>query len=319
VIKMIETLKEAIMAKTNYLQEAVRRDGDLNWDIDFVEKAKSNSLFRRVMKEYMLSDVSGALGIVHDISIEAAKKMAVGRDLIWVIPVSSPKVRFYLAKRGKAWRISEGPPLQTPERFETVDVTVDYEYGYDALFSQSYLEDIPFNVIQRTIQDAARLLEEQLTSDIIALYEGISSSNLAGGTEISADTSGTLAWADLVEAWTAVKKGGYNANVVMIHPDQIADLWNDDKFIHSFYFGERVDVERGVLGETYLGFKIVETDLCATTKVHLIDTVVAAALLMRRDILTQPYEERLSQGVVCTMRYGLGTLRADAVARIVNC
>ena len=315
---MDETLKEAVMAKANHLMETVKRDRDLDWKIDFVEKAKSNGLFRRVMKEYVLSDISGALGIVHDVAIEAAKKMAVGRDLIWVIPVSSPKVRFYLAKRGKAWRISEGPPLQTPERFSTVDISVDYEYGYDALFSQSYLEDIPFNVIRRTIEDAAQLLEEQLTSDIVSVYEGISASNLAGGAEISADTSGTLAWADLVEAWTAVKIAGYNANVAMIHPDQIADLWSDDKFIHSFYFGEKVDVERGVLGETYLGFKIIETDLCTAAKVHLIDMTKAAACLMRRDILTQPYEERLTQGVVCTMRYGLGTLRADAVARITD-
>jgi len=315
---MSKTLGESVATKASRLQEAVSHDGDLDWNIDFVEKAKANSLFRRVMKEYLLSDVSGALGIVHDSAIEAAQEMAVGRDLIWVIPVSSPKVRFYLAKRGKAWRISDGPPLQTPERFSTVDISVNYEYGYDALFSQSYLEDIPFNVVQSAIRDAAQLLEEQLTRDTISLYEGISPGNLAGGAEIVADTGGTLVWADIVEAWTAVKKAGYNANVAMIHPDQIADLWNDDKFIHSFYFGEKVDVERGVLGETYLGFKIVETDLCTAAKVHMIDTTKAAALLMRRDVLTQPYEERLSQGLVCTMRYGLGTLRSDAVARITG-
>ena len=306
------------MQKTNRLMETVKQDGDLDWQQDFVEKAKTNALFRRVMREYILSDVSGALGIVHDIAIEAAKKMAVGRDTIWMVPVTQPLVRFYIAKRGKVWRISEAPPLSTPERFTTKDISVDYEYGYDALFSQTYLEDVPFNVIERAIQDAAQLLEEQLTSDIISLYEGISAANLAGGAEISAASAGTLAWADLVNAWTTLKKAGYNATVAVIHPDQIADLWNDDKFIHSFYWGDKVDVERGVLGDTYLGFRIVETDLCTATKVHLIDTSKAAVCLMRRDILTQPYEERLSQGVICTMRYGLGTLREDAVARIVN-
>jgi len=306
------------MQKTNRLMETVKQDGDLDWQQDFVEKAKTNALFRRVMREYILSDVSGALGIVHDIAIEAAKKMAVGRDTIWMVPVTQPLVRFYIAKRGKVWRISEAPPLSTPERFTTKDISVDKEYGYDALFSQTYLEDVPFNVIERAIQDAAQLLEEQLTSDIISLYEGISAANLAGGAEISAASAGTLAWADLVNAWTTLKKAGYNATVAVIHPDQIADLWNDDKFIHSFYWGDKVDVERGVLGDTYLGFRIVETDLCTATKVHLIDTSKAAVCLMRRDILTQPYEERLSQGVICTMRYGLGTLREDAVARIVN-
>jgi len=313
------TLKEGIMASANRLMEAVKRDSDLDWTVDFQQKARSNSLYRRVMKEYVLSDVSGALGAMHDIAIEASKKMAVGRDLVWVVPTTQPKVRFYLTKRGKLWRISEGPPLQTPERFETKDISVDREYGYDALFSQSYLEDVPFEVIRRAVADASQLLEEQLTKDVATIYEGIAAGNLAGGAEIPANTAGTLAWADLVEAWTAVKKAGYNANVAMIHPDQVMDLWNDDKFIHSFYFGEKADVERGVLGETYLGFKIVETDLCTAAKCHLIDTTKAAALLLRRDILTQPYEEKLSQGVICTIRYGLDTLRKDAVARITGC
>jgi len=303
----------------NVLKEAVVRDGELDWQRDFVEKARTNALYQRVMKEWVLSDVSQALGVVHDVAVEAAKKMAVGRDIIWVMPIKQPTVRFYRAKRGKIWRISEGPPMQTPEHFDKVDLGVTYEWGYDALFSQAYIEDVPFQVLERAIADAAQLLEEQLTADIIAVYEGIAAGNLAGGAEISAGTSGTLAWGDLVNAWTAVKKAGWNANVAVIHPDQIADLWKDDKFIHSFYFGEKVDVERGVLGSTYLGFKVVETDLCTATKVHLIDTTKAAVLGLRRDLLTQPYEEKLNQGAICTIRYGIVKLRESAVARIVSC
>jgi len=303
----------------NILKEAVTRDGELDWQRDFVEKARSNALYQRVMKERVLSDVSQALGSVHDVAVDAAKKMAVGRDIIWVMPIKDPTVRFYRAKRGKVWRISEGPSMQTPERFDSLELSVDKEYGYDALFSQSYIEDVPFQVLERAIVDAAQLLEEQLTSDIVTIYEGIATGNLAGGAEITAVTSGTLAWKDLVNAWTAVKKEGWNANVAMIHPDQIADLWNDDKFIHSFYFGEKVDVERGVLGSTYLGFKIVETDLCTATKCHLIDTTKATVLGLRRDLLTQPYEEKLNQGAICTIRYGIAKLRESAVARIVSC
>jgi len=309
---------EAIVAKGTMLQERVTQD-ELNWQEDFVEKARGNALFRRVMKEYVGSDIAGALGIINDLAIEAGNKMAVGRDLIWVVPTKDTKVRFYKAQRGKVWPISQGPPLEAPERFETVDISVDHEYGQDALFSQSYLEDVPFNVLERAVKDASQLLEEALTSAITALYEGISAGDLAGGAAVSAATGGTLAWKDLVNAWTAVKKAGYNADVAMVHPDQIADLWNDDKFVHSFYFGDKVDVVRGVLGETYLGFKIVETDLCTAAQAHLIDTRKSAALLMRRDTLVQPYEERLSQGVICTMRYGLGTIRKDAVSRITGC
>jgi hypothetical protein len=315
-------LNKEFIDHRNVLMEAVTRDPDLGenaWKESFVGKARGNILYQRTMKEYVLSDVAQALGKVYDLAVEAAKKMAVGRDLTWVVPTATPKVRFYLSKRGTAWRVSDGPPLQTLEHFETVDVSVNHEYGYDALFSQAYLEDVPFNVIERAVQDASQLLEEQLTTDVVSLYEGISAGDLAGGAEISANSSGILAWADLVKAWTTVRKAGYTPDIVMVHPDQVADLWNDDKFIHSFYFGDSVDVSRGVLGETYLGFRIVETDLCTSAKAHLVDTSKASVLLLRRDILTQPYEERLSQGIICTIRYGLGALRKDAVARIVNC
>jgi len=314
-------LQEAIILKTTRLMEAVIKDPELGekaWKEQFLEKAKGNILIKRVMKEYVTSDVAYALGIIHDIAIEAAKKIAAGRELIRMVPVTQPLVRFYKAKSGFAWRINEGPPIQTPEHFETVDISVTHENGYDALFSQSYLEDIPFNVVERAIQDSAQLLEEQLTSDIVGLYENISATNLAGKAEISAGTADKLTWTDLVSAWTTLKKTGYHADVAMVHPDQIADLWTDDKFINSFYFGNLIDVQKGVLGKTYLGFKIVETNLCTPTKAHLIDTSKAAACLIRRDTLIQPYMERLCEGIISTIRYGLGTIREDAVARIVN-
>ncbi len=164
--------------------EAVVRDPDLGenaWEEFFVGKARGNVLFQRTMKEYVLGDVAQALGKVYDLAVDAAKKMAVGRDIVWVVPTGSPKVRFYLSKRGAAWRVNDGPPLQTPEHFEVVDVNVGYEYGYDALFSQAYLEDVPFNVIERAVKDAAQLLEEQLTEDAVSMYEGISAGDLAGG------------------------------------------------------------------------------------------------------------------------------------------
>ena len=116
----------------NVLKEAVLKDPDLGentWKESFIGKARGNILYQRTMREYVLSDVSQALGKIYDVAVEASKKMAVGRDLVWIVPVTSPKVRFYLSKRGNVWRVNDGPPLQTPEHFETVDITVDHEYG----------------------------------------------------------------------------------------------------------------------------------------------------------------------------------------------
>jgi len=301
--------------------EAVKNDPDLNWEQDFLVKARGNAFYQRVMREGLFSDMSQALGKVHDVAISAAKKMAVGRDIIWMVPTTQPLTRFYLAKRGAVSRVGETKGLQIGQRFSKTDIQLNYEYTYDAAFTRSYVEDVPFPVLERSIADGGQLLEEQLTSDIMVLYEGVAAGNLAGGAEISAATSGTLAWVDIVKARQAVRKEGFNPDVCIVHPDQIADLWSDDKFIHGFYFGEKVDVERGLLGSTYLGLKIVETDIATATKCHILDSTVAAACLMRRDIMTQPYEvpNEIREGVLLSIRYGLGALRTTGIARITGC
>lgn len=306
------------------LMESVRKDpemGDDKWT-EIQESARENPFIRK-WAEYVTSDAIAALGNIHSVAVEAAKSMAIGRDLIWGVSTKAPKTRFYLAQRGKAWRISEGPPTQSPERFTYTDITVDCEYGYDALFSESYIEDVPFQVLSRAVADAAQLLEEQLTSDVVALYDAIAAADLAGGAVIETASSGTLAWADVVKAWQTLKRTGFTGKVLAVHPFEMEDLWNDEKFIHRFYFGQKVNVEKGLLGDTYLGFNVASTDLMTEDAggsngdcAYLIDTSKAAALLMRRDVLTQPYDERLAHGVITSMRYGLGTLRKNAVAKI---
>jgi len=306
---------------SNRLMEAVKKEKDLDWQQDFMDKARGNAFYKRVMKEGVLSDMSQALGQVYDVAVEAATKMQVARDIIWFMPTKQPTQRFYLAKRGAVTRVGETGGLQIGERFSKVDIDLDYEYVYNAAYTQSYIEDVPFDVLRRAIADGGQLLEEKLTSDVMVLYESVAAGSLAGAAEITAKTAGTLAWADLVAAWTALNKESWKADVCIVHPDQYQDLWNDDKFIHSYYFGDAADVARGILGSTYLGFKIVVTDLCTTAQCHMLASREAAACLMRRDIMTQPYEipDELREGVLLSRRYGLGTLKTTAIARIVSC
>jgi len=77
------------------------------------------------------------------------------------------------------------------------------------------------------------------------------------------------------------------------------------------------DIRRGILGETYLGMKIVVSTKVADGTVYCIDTDVAAVMLLRRDILTEPFENPKGDryGIVASERIGLGVLRSKAVAR----
>lgn len=94
----------------------------------------------------------------------------------------------------------------------------------------------------------------------------------------------------LTALWDAVEGENFHAKVLVIHPRHVSQLWRDDKFIHGFYFGDQVDVARGVLGITYLGMRIISSTLCTQVTAYAIDTDVAALLLSRRDIQTEPYE-----------------------------
>jgi len=299
-------------AYTNYLMEAVKKDpefGEDKWG-EMLHAAADNALIRKVMKEAVLSDLAAALGVMHDVVIQAVTKMAVARDIIWVVPTTKTQVRFYLRARGKVWDMRDGPTLVTPGRHSKVDIDINKEKGTDALFSKSYLEDCPYDVVEHEVTESAQLLEEALTGDVLDVLEALRTAT----NEVSS-AADVVAWADVVDVWTKMKTLGRRGKVLICSPTVVGDLFKDDKFIHQFYFGNLVDVARGVLGTTYLGFKIVETDLMGTGGTGataddpmLVDTDVCAALCMRREITTEPYKEKLMEGIIATMRYGLKAL-----------
>ena len=307
----------------NTLMEAVLRDpglGEHRWR-ELEETARRSPFYRRVMKEALLSDVAGALGKVHDTVWAAAKPAAVGREIIAIVPTKDALVRFPKAKLGKAYVVGETPPLEGPERYETVDIEADMEIAARAEFSQRFLEDASWNVMEHQIAELGRSVAELETEKVYALYTGIADADLAGGAPLSPETANTLAWTDVVALWSAVKGEDFNADVLVLHPDQYADLWKDDKFIHSFYWGEGADVEKGVLGGSYLGMRIVVSTKCTAATAFAIDSRAAAAMIVQRELLTQPYQKpgEMLHGCIASERIGLGALRSKAVAKITGC
>ncbi|RLI47252.1 hypothetical protein DRO69_00955 [Candidatus Bathyarchaeota archaeon] len=299
------------------LFEAILNDSDYQSTLpDIIARAKENPMVQRVMKEAILSDAAGALGKMHNVVVEAAKPALIGREMIWVMPTTEAVVRFPKAKLGKAYRTAElAQTWITGEKYETTDIKANIEIKAGAEYSKTFLEDATWPVLERQTAEVGRAIAELETERIYTLYTSIAASDLAGGAEISG--AGTLNWAGVVSFWNAIKKENFSAKVLVIHPEQAADLWQDDKFIHSFYFGERADLTRGVLGETYLGMKILVSTKATDGTVLAVDTDVAAVMLLRRDILTEPFENPREDryGIVASERIGLGVLRSKAVAR----
>jgi hypothetical protein len=309
-------------ASNNILKEAILKDPELGADhwTELQVKASRNLMMMRyfngLKREGILSDMAGALGRMHSQVIEAAKPVLLGRDMIWVLPTDQPLVRFPRAKLAKSKQTAEfAETWLYPEKTDTVDVQSTIEVRAGGEWSKKFVEDANWNVIDRQAQEVGRAVADLETEKIYALYVAIAAGDLAGGAVING--AGTLNWAGVVSFWNAIRKENFNAKVLVIHPEQASDLWQDDKFIHSFYFGKEVDMRRGILGETYLGMKILVSTKATLGTVMAMDTDVAAAMLLRRDIVTESWENPREDryGLVASERIGLGVLRSKAVAR----
>jgi len=283
---------------------------------DLIKRAKSNLMVNAVMREALLSDAANALGKMHDVVVEAAKPALIGREIIWVLPTTETLVRFPRAKLGKAHRTAELSEVWiTQEKYDTIDVKADMEIKAGAEYSKKFFEDASWGVMERQTAEVGRAIAELETEKVLALYDNIAAGDLAGGGAYNG--AGTLDWNGLVGFWNRVKAENFSAKVLVVNPNQLADLWKQDQFIHSFYFGGMADVRRGILGETYLGMKIVVSTKVTDGTVYCIDTDVAAVMPLRRDILTEPFENPKGDryGIVASERIGLGVLRSKAVAR----
>jgi len=297
------------------LKEAILKDPDMGegaWK-EMTAKAVENPFYQLVMREALYKDVAQALGAVHDVVVDAAKPACIGRELIWVLPTEKYLVRFIRAKRGKAWRVGQTEPPPTGEKYDYVDIECNYEIASSQEWGESFLEDASWNVLERQIQEIGLCIAEQETKDIVALYEGIAASNLAGGAEVT--IASPITWANFTDLWAAVENENFHPNVLAVTPTIMSELLRLDQFIHSLYYAPEQAVRQGVYPQRILGVNIVVSSLITST--FMIDTRYAAAMPLRRDITAKPYEnpEKMLYGAIGSERYGLGVLRSKAVAR----
>jgi hypothetical protein len=101
---------------------------------------------------------------------------------------------------------------------------------------------------------------------------------------------------------------------------QLHQVLNDDKFIHAQYLPSgQTDLDLGTV-TSVLGMRIHATTLVPNGTAFAIDTRVAGIMLLRRDVTVEDWEDvKTGQyGIRATTRFGLGILRANAVARMTN-
>jgi HK97 family phage major capsid protein len=272
------------------------------------------------IKEGFFSDMAGALGRMHDTLVPAAWPALIGRSIINVMPTSEALERFPLDADAVAYEYAEGAKTRlSGKKVTTVDVNTDILAEYSDEWTREFLEDATWNVLSNAVAKAGKAVAQKETEKILALYAGIADADLATGGVLSGGGS-VMSWSKLLQLWHAVKSEKWMANVLAINDMQMAQLLNDATFTNAQYLQSgQTDIEAGVVSGA-LGMKIVSSPLVPNGTAYAIDTSVASVMLLRRDVTVQDWEDVKTGkfGIRATTRFGLGILRANAVAKMTG-
>lgn len=274
-----------------------------------------DKIYKRFNEKLALTAGPAAVGVAKVIS-EAAKAAAIGRQLMWVIESDSPTLLIPKASVGSATIVTD----------DTYDADVDDGEGYTygtmdinrRIFSgqswtEGFLEEAPFSVVERQIQAVGTAIGEEETKDIIAMYGAIASADLAGGT--IGTLSGTITMADLDDIVADVEAGNWKPTYLVMTTALFNELRKDEKFTSSQYTSEQ-PLDSGVRSEV-LGCKILVTNFCTANTVFCIDSVAAAALALYSDLEVKDWEtgQTGKMGIRARERMGRLVLRTTAVAK----
>ncbi|MCW4006166.1 MAG: phage major capsid protein [Candidatus Bathyarchaeota archaeon] len=272
------------------------------------------------VKEGLFSDSIGALGRLHDTLVQAAYPEMIGRSIITVMPTTEAMERFPLDEKAVAYRYAEGAATRLSGKKNTVaDVYTSSLAESSEEWTREFLEDATWNVMDVMVDKVGRALGEEETDQILDLYGAVADADLAGGAPI--DKGGAfLDWNGAVKLHNAVRSENWKPTVLAVNEVQLHQLLSDDKFINAQYLpAEQTNIEQGSIGNI-LGMQIHASNLVPNGTAYVVDTRVAAVMLLRRDITVEDWEDIKNgkYGVRATTRFGLGILRSNAIAKMTN-
>ena len=171
-------------------------------------------------------------------------------------------------------------------------------------------------------KEVARIVAVRETSKILAAIDGITSvvAALSPSNTLHTITCDALAdatplttgpWANLTAGVAAIEGDDGMADFFLLHSKYIGALWRSQAFVHQFIFGDSFDVKTGVLGESYLGFKTVKSSLTGTSTVGWLGNSYYVKVPIKRELLTNPYENPAAQsfGYIASERLGAGVIQ----------
>ena len=266
------------------------------------------------MQEILLSDLSQATAKVLDVVWEAAKPNLIGRELCVVIAQDAPSIKVPRAKLSKAYEVAEGAEIPVgTESYESVTLTPK-KYGIRPLISREMVEDSEWDVIEYQLAEAGRAMADLETEKIVS--QMISDA----GNSVSAATSGTLAYGDVVNILKECLIDNCSPDVLAIHPSELADLLKDSAIQKAMDWGGSAVAPSGKV-PMLLGMRVLVSTKVTSGTALVVDSKHAGVLFIRRDITAEDYEDPVKDlaGAAVTARWAYATLRAEAIGKVTGC
>lgn len=272
------------------------------------------------IKEGFFSDMANGLGKMHDTMVDAAWPELIGRNIINIMTTTEAMERFPLDAGAVGYRYAEGAVTRlSSKKTTTIDIYTNQLADASDEWTREYVEDATWNVMNSAADNVGRALGQNETEVVLALYAAVQAGDLATGAELA---GGGLAanWTSLLKLHEAVRREHWRPNVLVVNEMQLHQLLNDDRFVKSVYLpSSETDIVQGAIGSV-LGMKVQSSTLVPNGTMYAIDTRVASAMLLRRDVTVEDWEDAKNgkYGVRATTRFGLGILRSRAIARMTN-
>lgn len=245
-------------------------------------------------------------------ALVAMQVVRVNRDL-----VGSPARSLIVGKRGTVTAnvVTEGSDIPLVNPTYTPYTITPQKYGIGVEITTEAIQSFQFDLINDWLAEAGYAMAKKIDTDILDEIRTAS-----GVGSVSAAVNGTLAYDDVVAAVTKVRSYNYDADTLIIHPDQASDLLKDTKFINASAYGAREPLLNGEIGR-FAGVKVLVTTQCPSGTALVFDSKRACVVAVKRDLTVKRKElpERDAIGVYATQMLKAKVVNPEAICVIHNC
>lgn len=289
-----------------------------------MERFEKNPLFKRYaeagVKEKLFSDMTGAVGYMHDKLVKCAYPELIGRSMITARPTKEPVEKFPIGSKAVAYSFAEGAVTRLSGKKNGV-ITVSSDIIAEASedVTREFIEDATWNAMENIVEKVSKALGEEETNKVLSLYGSVVDEDLAGGAPINQGNK-VMDWNAVLKLHGAVRSENQRPNVLVMHETQLHHFLDDNKFIEYEYLpSSEVDLELGSIRKI-IGMKVQSSALVPNGTAYAIDGREAGIMLIRRDVTVEDWSDPVvgQYGIRATTRFGLGILRSNAIAKMVN-